>query len=218
MKILYKLSTAILALAIFPAVIFLPFFKLVVTSSVLSLFSSSSGETLINDTYSLKNLYDLWQPYKGNMEGISINSIPESIRSALGLPATFFIGFFILALLCALVIAFFGLFTKQKKAVVAFSGLGLAFTLGMNISFENLARPLVSGTISVTELLGDNLISALIGQEGILSSIITALTGSSANSLIDIRLLNLSATYIVMLLIFVAILVITVSSVLVEWD
>ena len=216
MKILYKLSTAILSLCIFPIVIFLPFFKLVVTSDVLSLFSSSSGDVLINDSYSLKNIYELILPYtEDSSVSFSIANIPQSVRDALAIPVTFFLAFFILAILSALVIFIFGLFTKKKKIVGVFSCMGIGFTLGMNIAFENFSKPLVSGTISIVELLGEETFNAILTKQSALAGILTSLVNTS--SLIDIRLLNLSTCYIVMLLLFVALLVITISSVLVDW-
>jgi hypothetical protein len=216
MKVFYKVLTGLLALSIFPAVIFFPFFKIIVTSTVLSFFTSSTGEPIINGAYSLKDIYDLILPYKDTVSSFSLSSIPENVRDALGVPAAFFIGFFILALLSAIIVFILSVFTKKKTAVMAFSGLGIAFTLGMNIAFESFAKPLINGKISIVELLGETVIGTLTGSAGSLGSLFSSLLGSSA--LIDLRLFNLSAAYIAMLLIFGTILVFTIVSVVTDWE
>lgn len=216
MKILYKLVTALLALAIFPILIFAPFFKLIVTSSMLAIFGSSGSEVLINDSYSLKKIYELLLPLKDKVADLSFSSLPEAVKDAIGVPALLFVIFLALALVCAIITLIFAVFTKKRPMVIVFAGLGAAGTLGMNIAFSNLAKPLVNGSLTIVDLLGEDIFSSIASEFSIVGSIVSSLFDPS--KLIDIRLLNLSGAYVLMLLAFVAIIIWTISNILIEWE
>ena len=225
MKALYKVVSAVLPLLLFPVLLFTPFLKIIVSVG-------SSTDTVVNGTYSVKQLYDLVMPLKDSIQktGWSFASIPDSVKDAIGAPAVLFVLFLALAIVMALLLFVFGLFTKKKKLCLLFAALGLAFTVGMNISFDALAKPLVSGVVSVTDLFGKDFISVITGLVGggsvDLGSVLGSGTGllsifssllGGGSTLINIRLLSLSVTYILMLLIYIVLTVWNIAHLLIEW-
>ncbi|MBQ9880439.1 MAG: hypothetical protein IJM45_08425 [Clostridia bacterium] len=217
MKAVYKLVTLVLTVAFFPAVVFAPFFKLLVTSNLLSLFTSSSDDVMINASYSIKDIAGLLEPYSEQLKSFSFTDIPEAIRDAIGLPFALFLGFFILAVLTDVLLLILGVFTRKRRAAFIFALLGVVFTVGMNISFGYVSKPLVNGSISISELLGPTILSGIGEVQSGLSSLVTSLMGSGSQ-LIVIKLLNLSTAYILMLLVFIAEAVWTISHIIADPD
>ena len=217
MKALYKTVTLILTAAFFPAVIFAPFFKLLVTSNLLSLFTSSSDDVMINASYSLKDIAGLLEPYSQQLKSFSFTDIPQGIRDAVGLPFALFLGFFILAVLTDALLLILGVFTRKRRAVFIFALLGVVFTVGMNISFGYVSKPLVNGSISIADLFGPTILNNIGSVQSGLSTLITSLMGSGSQ-LIVIKLLNLSTAYVLMLLVFIITAVWSVSHLIVDPD
>lgn len=218
MKALYKICVALCALAIFPTVIFAPFFKLIITTDIAS-FLSKESQILVDDSYSLRQLYDLIVQNKQMMSesGFSLSTLPENVVSALKVPAIVFLALFTLTLICAVLLFFVGLISKHRRGPVIFSVIGAASALGMNIAFDNFAKPLIKGTVTVKEIFGEEFISKISGGMSTLGEAIQSIFGNS-NQLIDIRLLSLSAAYVFVILLFVAVLLITVFYTFAIWD
>lgn len=218
MKALYKICVALCALAIFPTVIFAPFFKLIITTDIAS-FLSKESQILVDDSYSLRQLYDLIVQNKQMMSesGFSLSALPENVVSALKVPAIVFLALFALTLICAVLLFFVGLISKHRRGPVILSVIGAASALGMNIAFDNFAKPLIKGTVTVKEIFGEEFISKISGGMSTLGEAIQSIFGNS-NQLIDIRLLSLSAAYVFVILLFVAVLLITVFYTFAIWD
>lgn len=218
MKALYKTGTALLALAVFPVLIFTPFIKIIIVSDITSFFSSTP-KILVDDSYSLKELYELYTANKETISssGFSLSSLPENVVSALKTPAVLFLIFFAIAILCAVLVFFVGLISKNRRWPMIISAVGAGSSFGMNLAFNNISKPLVNGTISVTDFLGEDLLSKMSGGLSELGNALMSLFGSG-KELIDIRLFNLSSAYLFMLLLFLAIILWSVAFTLAEWD
>lgn len=218
MKAVYKIGTALLALAIFPVLILLPFIKIIVVSDVASFFSSSPM-ILLDDSYSLKELYELYVKHKDSFasSGFTLDSLPETVVDALKVPAITFLVFFALAVICAVAVFFVGLIAKNKRWAMIISALGAGSSFGMNLAFNNISKPLVNGSISVMDLLGSDLSATLSNGLSEVSNALMSLFGSGSE-LIDIRLFSLSSAYLFMLLLFLAIIMWSVGFTLAEWD
>ena len=218
MKIAYKIGTALLALAIFPVMIFAPFVKLIVTTDIAS-FLSSETQVLIDESYSLKSLYELYAANKDMLadSGFSLSSIPENVVHALRIPAIAFLVLFALAILCAVLIVFFGLFAKNKRVPVVLAILGAASCFGMNIAFNNFAKPLINGTITITDILGQEFVSKISGGMATLGEALMSLFGAGSQ-LLNVKLFCLGGAYVFMILLFVAVILWAVAYTFMEWD
>lgn len=219
MKAVYKIGAVLLLLAILPVLIFLPFVKIIVVSDVASLFGSTPS-ILLDESYSLKELYELYENNKEAIasSGFSLSSLPENFISALKVPGITFLVLFALALLCMVLALFFVLFSKNKRGAMVLSALGAASAFGMNTAFNNIAKPLINGAISVTDLLGEEFLSKISGGMSALGSALMSILGGGSKQLIDIRLLNLSSAYLFMLLLFLGVILWSVAFTLMEWD
>ena len=218
MKALYKIGVAVCALAIFPVTIFAPFFKLIITTDIAS-FLSKESQIIVDDSYSLRQLYDLYLQNRETLSssGFSLSALPENVVSALRIPAIVFLALFALTIICAVLLLFIGLFSKQRRGPVIVSVIGAASALGMNIAFDNFAKPLIKGTVTVKDIFGEEMISKISGGMSTLGEAIQSIFGNS-NQLIDIRLFSLSAAYVFIILLFVAVLLITVFYTFALWD
>ena len=217
MKAFYKIGTVLLALAIFPVLIFAPFVKIIVVSDIASFFSSTPS-VLLDESYSLKDLYDLYIANRDTLSSLNLSadSLPETVVEAVRVPGIVFLVLFAVAIVCAVLVIFFGLFSKNKRGARVLSAIGAACSFGMNMSFNNIAKPLVNGSISITDLLGEDLLNQLSGGLASLGESLMSLFGSG--ELVEIRLLSLSSAYLFMLLLFVGVIVWSVVFTLVEWD
>ncbi len=217
MKAFYKIGTALLALAIFPVLIFAPFVKIIVVSDVASFFSSTPT-VLLDDSYSLLDLYKLYTENQSVFDqmNFSFDSLPDTLMDAVRIPTIVFLCLFALLLLCAVLVVFFGLFSKNRRGAMVISALGAASAFGMNMSFNAIAKPLLNGSVSVTDLLGEELMSQLSGGMSALGEALTSLFGGG--ELVEIRLLALSGAYLFALLLFAAVIIWSVAFTLMEWD
>ncbi|MDR1630028.1 MAG: hypothetical protein LBS36_07440 [Oscillospiraceae bacterium] len=219
MKVLYKVVAIVLALAVIPVALFVPFVKLVVTSKAASIFSGS--EVLLDKAYSLSGLYESFLKGTEGKEPLDLKAfiagIPESAKDALGANFIAFLAFFILALLAVIAIVVLVLVCKKKKAILIVTGLGLLFTIGMNIMFNRFAAPLVSGIVPVTDLLSTEVLSQFVGGGlAAIGGLLGSLLGGT--KLVEIRLLSLSSAYIFMLILYIASLVWTLAHTLIDWE
>lgn len=219
MKAVYKIGAVLLLLAIFPVLILTPFVKIIVVSDVTSLFSSTPT-VLLDKSYSLRELYELYASNKEAIasSGLSLSSIPQNIVDALKVPGVTFLCLFAVAILCAVLAIFFSVFSKNKRGTMVLAALGAASAFGMNTAFNNVAKPLVNGSISVMDLLGEEFLTKLTGGLSSIGDALLSLIGSSTKQMIDIRLLNLSSAYLFMLLLFLGVILWSVAFTLLEWD
>ena len=219
MKIVYKITNSLVVLAIIPILIFLPLFRFVSVVDIAStniLTSLIGGIVDINpiieqaiginieklpEFYSIKQAYELFFGEKANgaFADFDMSVIPENVKA-------FFIAAFVLfafALLCALLVLVFGIFTKKKVLPATFSALGFVSTFAANKCFAYIAEQLVSGKISVINLL--NGIKALEGYQSALKYVD-----------FDIRIFELSSAYTMMLILFGALFLLSIGFMLAD--
>ena len=119
----------------------------------------------------------------------------ESIAS-IKTPLIIFAVLIAVALIMGILIFIFGVFTRKKLLTALFSAIGLACSIAMNPVFEMIAKPFMSGKISLGSLLGISL----------------------ANILGSVSYLALSAVYFVFLLLFGVMTAFTIAIKVVEYN
>jgi len=177
MKLLHRILTPVLTVLIFPAVIFLPMFRIVISSGLLS------GETKVNllDNFGLSefiSIKDIFLIYKnGTSESTDTLKMlweafaddkKEEILSML--PSYHwviaFLVFFVIVLLISVALIVVSAATKKPGASVLLSLGGIVSALIMNACFNAFASPFVNGEISLNSILGNTnqLLGALLGN------------------------------------------------------
>lgn len=217
MKALYKTVTPILAVLIFPVMIFMPFFRLITASDTVNKLLAEYGlgeQITLLDLYHAITSINSKAAADGKELNFSISVLPEEVRGYL----TAFLVFAVIAVLCAVLAIIFSLATKKKLAVSGISAFGVISSMLMNFFFNKAARGFITGEINVidiyTAVTGDDSVSTLTGivgnilgavsnESGALGSILNSFLGDYSG--VDIRILELSSAYIFMLLIFGAI-------------
>lgn len=219
MKILYKITNSLVTLSIIPVLLFLPLFRFISVVSVAStniLTSLIGGFVDLNpviekvtginieklpEFYTIQQAYELFFGEKANGAFVNFDTsvIPENVK-------TFFIAAFVLfvfALVCALLVLIFGLFTKKKMLTASFAALGFIGTFAANKCFTFIADQLVSGKISIVNILKG--VEALAEYETMMKYLS-----------IDIRIFELSSAYTMLLIIFGALFIMSIGFKLAE--
>lgn len=219
MKIIYKITNSLVALAIIPVLLFLPLFRFISVVNVAStniLTSLIGGFVDINpiiekvtginieklpEFYSIKQVYELFFGEKANgaFADFDMSVIPENV-------VTFFtaaFALFVFALVCALLVLLFGLFTKKKSLTATFSVLGFISTFAANKCFTYIAEQLVSGKISAVNMLKG--IKGLAEYETVMKYLS-----------FDIRIFELSSAYTMLLIIFGALFLLSIGFMLAD--
>ncbi len=185
--ILYRVVTAILAIAIFPAFYFGNLLTFEIAHTDISNLLGNLGN--LGNLESLKDIFG--QGSGGTLhttyESISIHRLPDYIDLFSGFtnesfdfktailqnemyrPVVVAAVFVALALILALVVLGFAIFSNKIKVITVLSGIGFLFTGAAYISFTNFfASKLLSGEITLSELFNvDGIIaSAIVGFLG----------------------------------------------------
>jgi hypothetical protein len=178
MKYVYKIVSALGALAVLPAMVFSPIiyyhFSSVALQGVFTIvellnsgsmqkyldkYNLDSVPTGIADTLSLYDLYDLILQFSGAgdsskfMEAIDV-MIPSLIATAAA---------FVLTAGCAILTVVFAFACKDNRKVIASSFAGVAFSLLTAMLIENTVSPIVNGTINMSSFI-DAFWASLIAQ------------------------------------------------------
>lgn len=217
MKVLYKTVTPVLAVLIFPVMVFMPFFRLITASDTVNKLLAEYG---LGEQITLLDLYHAVTNIKsqaasdGKTLNFSMSVLPEEARGYLSA----FLVFAAIAIVCAVLVIILSIATKKKLAVSGVSAFGVVSSLFMNFFFNKAARGFITGEINVidiyTAITGDDSVSTITGlvgnilgavnsESGALGSILNSFLGDYSG--VDIRILELSSAYIFMLLIFGAI-------------
>ena len=158
--ILYRVVTAIMAVAMFPLTYFAKMIFIVVMHEDLSsLISSITGEEDPGGTYFEWGIADFFDPssslslfINGDSEkSLDLNMIWENqyLRAVL-----FAVIFFAIALVIALVILGFAIFSNKIKAIASLSGGGILAMAASWISFTSFfANPITSGEVELGKVL-----------------------------------------------------------------
>lgn len=213
MKIVYKILNSAVVLALIPVLLFLPMFRFIMNIGV-----SSSNQLLSI----LGSVFDVSGIIK-NVTGVDFNNLPEyhtikgaydllfaegSAFASAGLDATALpeemikymtaaAVLFAVALVFALLVLIIGLFTKKKLLSAAFAACGTASIFAANKCFTYIADQLVSGKISLMSMIEN--MEALSTYSNYLKYID-----------VDIRILELSSAYTMMMLIFGALIALNI--------
>lgn len=193
MKYLFKSVNAVLAALFFPAVIFLD----------LIFFQASTSLTDygLEESFSLKRIIDI---LSGNdpLSSIIKSDGEFSWPSGLAPLNSRLIGFaaaFAVAALAAIFIIVFSICSSKRIPILAAAGIGLVASIIMITCFNSAAGDVVDGTV--------NLVSA-IGGSGILVSIL--------GGIVNVDKLMLGGFHNAMIIIFVIIILWTLSFILIE--
>ncbi len=219
MKIFYKIINSLVVLSLIPVLLFLPLFRFISVVNVAStniLTSLIGGFVDINpiiekatginieklpEFYTVRQAYELFFGEKANnaFAEFDMSVIPENVK-------VFFTAAFVLfvfALVCALLVLICGIFTKKKALTISFSALGFISTFAANKCFAYIADQMVSGKISVVNILKG--VKALSSYESMLKYLD-----------FDIRIFELSSAYTMMLIIFGALILLGIGFMVAE--
>lgn len=178
MKTIHRILTPIFTLLIFPASIFLPFFRMVISSGF------SSGETKSNlldnfglgEFISLKDLYvnfmsssdngtmnlfkTIWSSLKDEKKAEMLESLPDLHWGVI------FLVLFAIVLVIALALIIVSALTKKPAVSLILSIAGAVSTFGMNAAFDTFAKPFVNGGFNLNSLIGtsNQLLGAILGN------------------------------------------------------
>lgn len=206
MKILNRIVTFLLALAVFPALYFRILLRAVVSISpdsaiykIISAFSETIDRKM-EITVSLKEAVGYWQNGTfsvGSMD-FSLDKIPKDLlitKNWLIASAAFIV----ITLIIAIVIMGCALFTKAHKTVMGLSAGALA-CLGAALGcFTKFAAPFVDGTID----LGALMMNTIIGDE---ASLLGTIGSAALSGAVKVDILQLGNAVFTLGIIFFIIL------------
>ncbi|MDR1410191.1 MAG: hypothetical protein LBJ12_08055 [Oscillospiraceae bacterium] len=152
----YKIITALVALLVIPALLFLPILQLHVVASVVSVDFKQSVDAkwifhFAKDKQTGNEALDKYLSGNGDVSKIWENM--GSIHTRI----TIYVVAVVLSVLFALAIIALVFVLKQKKGklwVLALSGAGLLSSITASAAFSSIAAPLLNGTIKLGTLLG----------------------------------------------------------------
>lgn len=169
--ILYRVVTAILAVAMFPAFYFADLLTFEIAhediSSLLNYFRDEATLDTTYDSISLAELPD-WINIFSSLSNEEFDFKTAILQNEMYTPAIVAVVFIAIALVLGLVILGFAAFSNKVKVITALSGAGFLSTIAAYISFGSFAKPLVSGEVTLAQFFNvDGVIaSAIIGFLG----------------------------------------------------
>ena len=187
--ILYRVVTAILAIAMFPSVYFADIFTFEIDHTSISNLLGGlqlNGEEGMNGTlhttYDSLSLHELpkWIDMFSGFTNEDFDFKASVLQNALYRPVIVAVVFLALALVIGLVILGFAIFSNKIKVITALSASGFLCTLASYISF--------TGFFAEKVLAGDITLSQLFNMNGIITSAIASLIG-------EVILLTLDAAF-----------------------
>lgn len=207
MKLLNRILTPIFALCTIPVLIFMPLFRIMISSGL------TSGETKTNllDSFgfgefiSIKTIYtavssgsaESGNLFKTIWDMLATDKKQEILDMLPGLHwGIIFLVFLVLTVLVAIALAVVAAATKKPKASAILSVSGIACALIMNASFNSFAKPFLNGAFNLNTILGNT--NQLLG----------ALLGNVAS----FDYMKLGVAYTIVLLIFVVTLILSITA------
>ncbi len=160
MKYVFRIVNALLAAAIFPAVIFLEF--------ILFRVSTTLFEAGLEESITIKFIIDvitgkeeMWHNLiMLNEGGFVFPEILEPYKARL----IAVVVLFAVALVAALFVFIWSICSNKRIPVIVASVLGIASTVSMTAVFNSVAKFFMDGTINVVELFTSNWIVSLLGN------------------------------------------------------
>lgn len=193
--VFYRVITAVLAIAIYPAFYFANLLTFeIVHSDISNLLNNFREEAALDATYdsiSLAKLPEWVDMFSSFMtEDISISA--DILGNEQYRPVIAAVVFIAIALVLGLVILGFAIFSNKIKIITALSGAGFLSTLAAYISFTGFfAEPLLNG---------ENTLAQLLNVDGIISSFLIGYLG-------DVTVLRLDAAFYSLMFLMLGILV-----------
>ncbi len=187
-EILYRLVMAVMAACVPVAAYFCDYIYMVLESDIFKLLAQLKGDTedtgATSSAWSVNRFVEEIVPMlKENASGgESLMNILEPIKPAMICVAVFFA----LAVVLAVVIFFFSVFSKKKTVPMCIAFAGILSMIALRISFHYVATPFLDGTLPLSAFFSSSIITSI-------------LAGLSSFSVI-----RLTTGYFVMLFLFVA--------------
>ena len=175
--IMYRVVTAVLAVAMFPAVYFADLFTFEIAHTSISnllggLTANEEGMNgTLHTTYDSISLHELpqWIDMFAGFTNEDFDFKSSVLQNALYRPVIVAVVFLALALVIGLVILGFAIFSNKIKVITALSASGFLCTLASYISF--------TGFFAEKVLAGDITLAQLFNMNGIITSAIVSFIG-----------------------------------------
>ncbi len=171
--IVYRVITAIMAVAMYPLFYFLDLVYIQMDHTDIAdlwgtITQNSSPELGITyEKISLSRLDDYFALI-GSFAGDNTSSF-DIWSISVYRPLIFSVGFLAVALVLGLVVLGFAAFSNKVKAITGISAAGLVCTIISYACFSGFASPIISGEVSIAQLLGQessSILGLLIGWVG----------------------------------------------------
>ncbi len=210
--IMYRVVTAILAIAMFPAVYFADIFTFEIAHTSISNLLGGlqlNGEEGMNGTlhttYDSLSLHELpkWIDIFSGFTNEDFDFKASVLQNALYRPVIVAVVFLALALVIGLVILGFAIFSNKIKVITALSASGFLCTLASYISF--------TGFFAEKVLAGDITLSQLFNMNGIITSAIASLIG-------EVILLTLDGAFYAVMFLLLGICAWSISVMIVNYS
>ena len=173
--ILYRVVTAIACVVMYPLFYFADLIHiLIVHTDISDLLDKLNNQGTLHATEESVSLAELpqWIDMFSGFTNGEFDFKTSILQNELYRPLVVAAVFIIIALVIGLVILGFAIFSNKIKVIIGLSGAGFLSTLAAYISFSFLANPLMSGEISLSQLLNvDGIIgTAILGFLGEVAS------------------------------------------------
>ncbi|MGN0526411.1 MAG: hypothetical protein ACI4IF_03170 [Acutalibacteraceae bacterium] len=164
MKYVYKVGAALLGLAVIPLIYFGKFVYFYVSSDLLDVITKllKDGQTFaVADSFSLNTII---QTYREIGDNNLFSNIDGDAFSGLMSPLLTLVTVMGILAITGLVLAIFAIFCKDNRKVIYTSVWGLGFCAVFKLAFDAVANPILDGTYSVANMLGNSFIAGLLGD------------------------------------------------------
>lgn len=153
--IVYRVVTALIAVAMYPMFYFANLFTIEIRHTQISdlLNKFNGGDTLhiTHESFSLATMSE-WVKVLSKFTNESFDFKTQILQNELYRPFVVAVIFVAIALVIGLVIIGFAAFSNKTKVVIGLSAAGFLCTIISNVSFGILAKPLVAGETSLSDL------------------------------------------------------------------
>lgn len=202
--ILYRVVTAALAVAIYPAFYFANLLTFEIKhediSNLLNYFRDEATLDVTYDSISLSELSE-WMDMFSSFASEEFDFKTQILQNELYRPVVVAVVFIAIALVLGLVILGFAAFSNKIKVITALSGAGFLSTIAAFIAFDGFfAEPLIAGEVTLAQLFD---------VDGIILSTIMGFLG-------DVTVFTLDAAFFAVMFLMLAILVWSVSVMIVN--
>lgn len=169
--ILYRVITAIIAVIIYPIFYFADILTIAIAHTDISdLLNKFTGNNELHVTDESISLFELptWIDLFSSFTNDEFDFKASILQNEMYTPVIVAVVFIAIALILGLVILGFAIFSNKIKVITALSGAGFLSTIAAYVSFGFFANPLLSGEVTLAQVLNmDGIIaSAIIGFLG----------------------------------------------------